>query len=156
MVWHAGRERRKMMTFIKCVNIYDYCTYTCIMNCVCAFVNGGGDSECPICVWMSVFGRTYVVINAFCWRWTRVHNVIVVSMIDQEQTAGLNAPFEILYSQLLFTLISECVQHVSKWISQANDRIETVTNQMIDIIIDGKPIGLFDNCAIIFLKKIVI
>lgn len=77
-------------------------------------------------------------------------------MIDQEQTAGLNAPFEILYSQLLFTLISECVQHVSKWISQANDRIETVTNQMIDIIIDGEPIGLFDNCAIIFLKKIVI
>lgn len=70
-------------------------------------------------------------------------------MIDQEQTAGLNAPFEILNRQLLLTLITKCVQHVSKWIAQANDCIKTVTNQMIDIIVDGKPIGLFDNCTII-------
>lgn len=92
--------------------------------------------------------HTYIVINALARRLATFHDVIVVAMVDEQQAARLNAPLKVHERLLLVALIADRVQHVGKRVAHANDRIEAVANQMLDVVVQRQPIGFFDYCAL--------
>lgn len=57
---------------------------------------------------------TYVVIDAFAGRRSSLHDVVVVSVIDKQQSAGLDTFLEVSDCLLLLALIAKRVRHVSE------------------------------------------
>lgn len=91
---------------------------------------------------------TYVVIDALGWRRSGAHDVVVVSMVDQEQAARSDTFLKVLNGQLLVTLIARRVQHVRERVTQTQDCVETVANQVLDVVKYGQPVCLFDHYVV--------
>lgn len=89
--------------------------------------------------------ETYIVINTFRWGSTSGHDVIVISMINQEEATGFNAFLEITNGLFLFTLITERVHHMSEGVTKADNRIKSFSDDWTNVIVERKPICFFDN-----------
>jgi hypothetical protein len=56
-------------------------------------------------------------------------------VIDQQHAARFDATLKVTNRLFLLTLIAKVVHHVGKRITHTNDRIETLANQMVDVIV---------------------
>lgn len=93
-----------------------------------------------------IAGSTYVIVDALGGRRSRLEDVVVVAMIDQQDAAGLEALLEVLDRPLVLALLGCGVHQVGKGVAQADDCIEAGLNLILDIVVQRQPVGLFDGC----------
>lgn len=91
---------------------------------------------------------TYVVVDALGRCRATVHDAVVVAVINQQQAAGFNALFKVLNRLDLLALIAVIVQQVSEGVPQANDRVEAIADQVLDVVVQRQPVGLLNNCGV--------
>lgn len=91
---------------------------------------------------------TYIVIDALGRRISSLENVVIITMVDQEESTRLHAPLEVRNGQLLITLIPIGVRHVSKRIPQTDHSVKSISNQIAQILRYRQPVSFLNHCKI--------
>lgn len=89
---------------------------------------------------------THIVINALRGRASGGNHMIVVPVIYQEDSSRSQALLEVTNGCLLLALVSKTVVHVGEGVSQADDGVEALADDRLDIIVQRQPVGLLDDC----------
>lgn len=91
---------------------------------------------------------TYIVVNTLGRRRSGGNHVVVVPVVNQQDTAGPQALFKVADRLLLLPLVPVVVLHVRERVAQTDDRVEAVGEHVsLDVVVQRQPVGLFNHCG---------
>lgn len=95
--------------------------------------------------WVVILPFTHIIVDAFGRGASSGNHVIVIPVVDQEQSTRAQALLKVTNGRLLLALVPEVVVHVGEGVAQANDGIESISNHGLDVVVQRQPVGLLND-----------